>query len=105
MPEIFMRDPQSNTLAVLVLIALIIVILVLLRTMLKDEAVDTHKGWYAWLLPAFTLLGIPAVLNLIQTTGVAFIFAVIVFIVILLNIIVPILGISGKSSHSLVNDW
>jgi uncharacterized membrane protein len=57
------------------------------------------------LLPVFTLLGIPATLDLLQTSGVAFIFAVIVFIVFLLNIMIPILRASGKLSHPLVNDW
>jgi len=101
----FMRDPQANTLAVIVLIALIITWITSMIINLRDEPVQTEKGWYAWLLPLFSLLGIPAVLDLLQTSGITSVFAAIVLIVFALNIIIPILRISGKSSPELVRDW
>ena len=104
MLEKFMKDPQANTVAVIVLIALIISWLMSLILNLGDKPIQ-KKGWYTWLLPVFSLLGIPAALDLLQTTGITFVFAIIVSIVILLNIIVPILHVTGKSPHPLVTDW
>jgi len=100
-----MKFPQANALAVLVLIALIITWLMSLLLSLRDAPVSTDKGWFARVLPVFTLLGIPAVLDLLQTSGVTFLFAGITFVVFVLNIIIPILRMLGKSSHPLVDDW
>ncbi len=101
----FMRYPAGNTLAVIVLIALIITWLTSLILTLRDAPVRTDKGWYAWLLPIFTLLGIPGVLDLLRTGGITFVFAAITFVVFALNIVIPILHMRGKSPHPLVSNW
>lgn len=101
----FMREPLANSLAVIVLIALIITWLISLVLSLRDDPIPTDKGWYTKLLPVLALLGIPATLDLLQTNGIAFLFATIVFITFVLNIVIPILRLNGKSSHPLVNDW
>lgn len=101
----FMKDPQANTLAVIVLVALVITWVTSMIVNLRDEPVRNDKGLYAWLLPIFSLLGIPAVLDLLQTSGITTAFAAIVLIVFTLNIVVPVLKITGKSSHPLVKDW
>ena len=105
MIDIFMRDPQNNTLAVIVLIALIITWITSLVLSLRDKPVPTEKGWYAGLLPLFTITGIPAALDLLQTQGVTFLFASVVFVVLILNILIPILWVSKRSSHPFVRDW
>ena len=101
----FMRYPVGNTLAVIVLIALIVTWFTSLILALKNAPVRTDKGWYASLLPIFALLGIPPALDLLQTGGITFVFAAIAFVVFVLNIFIPILYMRGKSSHPLVNDW
>ena len=101
----FMRDPLGNTLAVIVLIALIVTWFTSLILTLRDVPVRTNKGWYAWLLPIFTLLGIPGTLDLLRTGGITFLFAAITFVVFVLNIVIPILHMRGKSSYTLVTDW
>ena len=100
-----MKYPAGNTLAVIVLIALIITWFTSLILSLRDVPVRTDRGWYARILPIFAFLGIPATLDLLQTGGITFIFAGIAFIVFVLNILIPILHQRGKSSHPLVNDW
>ncbi|MFN8411503.1 MAG: vitamin K epoxide reductase family protein [Anaerolineales bacterium] len=105
MIDIFMKSPLPNTLAVIVLLALIVTWFTSIAFSMRDVPIHTEKGWYAKLLPIVSLLGIPAALDLIQTKGIAFVFAAIVFIVLLLNFIFPILKISGKSSHFLITDW
>jgi uncharacterized membrane protein len=105
MIDIFMRSPLANTLAVIVLIALIIAVLISIILSTRDIPIPLDKGGFTKLLPAFSILGIPATLDLLQTNGIAFLFALIVFIVFILNIIIPILKISGKASYSLVRDW
>jgi uncharacterized membrane protein len=101
----FMRAPAPNTLAVIVLVALIITWITSLIFTLRDTPVRTNKGWSAWLLPVVTLLGIPAALDLLQTSGITFLFAVIIFVVFIIGIVVPILHMRGTSSHPLVKDW
>jgi len=105
MINIFMKSPLTNSLAVVVLIALVITWFTSIILSLRDAPVKTDKGWYAMLLPLFTLLGIPATIDLLQTKGITVLYAAVVFIIFLLNIIVPILRITGKSSHPLVMDW
>jgi len=105
MINIFMKSPLTNSLAVVVLIALVITWFTSIILSLRDAPVKTDKGWYAMLLPLFTILGLPATVDLLQTKGMTTFFAAIVFIVFLLNIIVPLLKITGKSSRPLVMDW
>jgi len=101
----FLNAPQANSLAVLVLIALIITWFTSLLLSLRDVPVQVDKGWYAMLLPAFSLLGIPAALDLLQIKGVAFLFAAIVFVVFGLNIFIPVLRMIGKLSNPFLSVW
>jgi len=101
----FMKYPGGNTLAVIVLIALIITWFTSLILSLRNTPVRTNKGWFAALLPIFAFLGIPAAYDLLQTRGMTLIFAVIVSVVFVLNLVIPILHWRGKPAHALVNDW
>ena len=101
----FLRAPQANSLAVLVLIALIITWFTSLLLSLRDVPVQVEKGWYAALLPVFSLLGIPAALDLLQIKGAAFLFAAIVFVVLGLNILIPVLRMTRKLSNPWVSAW
>jgi Predicted membrane protein len=101
----FLKAPQANSLAIAVLIALIITWFTSLVLSLRDAPVRADKGWYTSLLPAFSLLGIPATLDLLQIKGVAFLFAAIVFLVFGLNVLMPVLRMTGKSSNPLVMGW
>ena len=105
MIDTFMRDPGPNTLAVIVLLALIISWITSLWLSLRDSPVSTDAGGYSKILPFFTLTGIPAAVDLLQTPGITFVFALIVLLVFLLNIVIPILRITKKSSHPLVDSW
>jgi len=105
MINIFMRSPLPNTLAVIVLIALVVSWLTSLFLSLGNTPVATNRGWYAALLPLFSLPGIPAAVDLLQIRGIAFVFAIPVLIIFLLNILVPVLQIAGKSSHPIVTNW
>ena len=101
----FLNAPQANSLAVLVLIALIITWFTSLLLSLRDVPVQVDQGWYATFLPVFSLLGIPAALDLLQIKGAAFLFAAIVFVVFGLNILIPVLRMTGKLSSTLVSVW
>lgn len=105
MIDTFMKSPLPNTLAVIVLLALVVSWLVSVLLSMRDIPVSTEKGWFVYLLPAFSVLGLPATLDLLQTKGITFFFAAIVFIVFILNIIVPILKIAGKLPNLSVADW
>jgi len=101
----FMRDPLGNTLAVIVLIALIITWFTSLILTLRDAPVRTNKGRYAWLLSSFAFLGIPGNLDLLRSGGMTSLFAAITFVIFVLNIVIPILHMRGKSLHPLVIGW
>jgi uncharacterized membrane protein len=105
MREIFLRSPLPNTLAVIVLIALISTWLISIIRSMGPEPVVTEGGWFAWLLPAFSILGIPAAVDLLQTKGATALYAAVVFVVFVLNIGIPVLRITGKTSHPLAVDW
>ncbi len=100
-----MKFPVGNTLAVIVLIALIISWFTSLILSLRNAPVRTDRGWFATILPLFALLGIPPTIDLLQTGGITFVYAAIAFIVFVLNIVVPILHARGKSSNPLIADW
>lgn len=101
----FMQYPMGNTLAVIVLLALIVTWFTSLALALRNSPVRTDKGGFAWLLPVFAILGIPATLDLLQTGGMTFVFAAIAFIIFVLNIVLPILAMRGNSSQILIRDW
>ena len=105
MIDVFLKSPLPNTLAVVVLIALIITWVTSIVVSMRNVPIQTDNGGYAKLLPAFSLLGIPAALDLLQTKGVTFVLASIIFIVFILNYIVPILKISRRSSSLSGLDW
>lgn len=100
-----MRFPVGNTLAVIVLAALVITWFTSLVLSLRNAPVRTDKGWYATILPLFALLGIPPTIDLLQTGGITLVFAAIAFVVFVLNIVIPALHARGKSSHPLVTGW
>jgi uncharacterized membrane protein len=101
----FTKYSLANTLAVIVLIALIVAWIVSLILSLRDVPIPTNKGWYARLLPIFTLLGIPAVIDLLETRGLTVLFAGLVAIVLLLNIVIPVLQMVRKTAHPFVTNW
>jgi uncharacterized membrane protein len=101
----FMRYPLANTLAVIVLIALVISWLMSLTLSLSSIPVQKEKGWYARLLPVFSLLGIPAAIDLLLSGGIVSVFAAVVLVVFILNILIPLMRVTGKSSSSFVKNW
>ncbi len=101
----FMRSPLPNTLAVLTLIALLIAWISSIVLSLRNAPVETERGWFPLLLPLFSLLGIPAVIDLFQAGGLVPLYAVIAFVVFVANVAVPILKMRGGSSSPLVKDW
>ena len=101
----FMRSPLPNSLAIVVLIALIVSWVTSLVLAMRDRPVDTEKGRYDWLLVVFSLLGFPAMVDLLQTSGIALFFAGLVFVVFVANLIMPILKITRQSSSVFVRDW
>ena len=105
MINIFMKDPLANSLAVIVLIALVLCWIASLAIILKDTQVSAAQSWHNKLLPVFALLGLPAVLDLLQTSGVTLALAAVATLVLVLNIIIPILRLTQKSTHPLVVDW
>jgi len=105
MIDIFLRSPLPNTLAVIVLVALIFTWFISIVRGMGENSIEVDQGWFAKLLPAFSVLGIPAAIDLLQTKGATTFYAAIVFLVFLLNIGMPILIFSRRTSHPLVQDW
>lgn len=105
MINVFMRSPLSNTLAILVLLALIVTWITSVVRGLESAPVNTERGWYAALLPAFSVLAIPAAIDLLLTKGVTVLFAGVVLLILVANIVVPILRANGKASYWFLNDW
>jgi len=105
MTDVFMRSPLPNTLAVIVLIALISTWLISIIRSMGQDPVEADKGWFGFLLPAFSILGIPAAVDLLQTKGATALYAVVVFVVFVLNILIPVLRITGKTLHPLALEW
>ncbi len=101
----FMKDPLPNSLAIVVWIALIVAWVMSLILALREKPIDTEKGSYTWLLSAFAVLGIPAFIDLLQTSGIALGFAAVLALVFLANIVAPILKATGSSPSPLVRDW
>ncbi len=100
-----MKFPVGNTLAVIVLLALIITWFTSLILSLRNAPVRTDRGWFAWILPIFALLGIYPAIDLLQSGGITSIFAAIVFIVFALNIVIPVLHIRKTSTQPLISNW
>jgi uncharacterized membrane protein len=105
MIDIFLKSPLPNSLAVLVLIALVITLVTAILLNVRIEPVSTETGWYPKLLPGFTLLALPALWDLLHITGIALPFIIIILAAILANIIVPLFRMFSTISHPLVRDW
>jgi uncharacterized membrane protein len=105
MINIFMKDPLANSLAVIVLIALVLCWVASLAIILKDSPVYAANSWHNKLLPVFSLLGLPAVLDLLQTSGLTLALATVATLVLILNLVIPVLRLAQKSTHPLVVDW
>jgi uncharacterized membrane protein len=105
MLNLFMKDPLANSLAVIVLVALVFSWIASLAIILKDSPVHAAKSWHNRLLPVFAVLGIPAALDLLQTSGITLFFAAVVSLVLVLNIVIPFLRMSEKNSQPFVVDW
>jgi uncharacterized membrane protein len=101
----FLQNPQTNTLAVIVLILLIAGWIVSLLLMYKDKPVSHGKNWFTKMLLVFALPGIPAILDLLQTNGAALIFAIIGSLALIINIAILILHLTEKTTHFPVKDW
>jgi uncharacterized membrane protein len=101
----FMRSPLPNTLAVFVLLALLITWFTSVSRALGNRPIDTQKGSFAWFMPLFSILGLPAIVDLLQTQGLTLLYASVAGIVIVLNVVLPLLNIYEKSKHPLVTEW
>jgi uncharacterized membrane protein len=101
----FMKDPLANGQAVIVLIALLISCICSLLLFIRDIPIPKGKSWYTGLLPVFTFLGILPALDLLQTSGWALAMAGVVSIVLVLNILMPLLLLTEKSTHPIVKNW
>lgn len=105
MIEKFLRNPQTNSLAVIVLIMLLISLIVSILLISKDNPVSPGKNWFMKMMFVFSLSGIPAALDLLQTTGAALVFAVIGFLALFTHIVVLMLHLSENNTHPVIKDW
>jgi uncharacterized membrane protein len=96
---------QPDILTIIVLIVLIISGITAVVLMLRRKPIPTTKSGYIGLLPVLALLGLPAIIDLLQTSGVTGIFAFAVLIVLLLNMIIPVLAFTQKSPSAIVTNW
>lgn len=96
---------QKDTLAVIVLAVLIIGGITSLILMRSIKPVPTTKSWYTGLFPILALLGLPAIIDLLQTDGITRIFAFVVLLVLLVNMIISVLTFTQKLHSSLVVNW
>jgi uncharacterized membrane protein len=101
----FLTHPLPNTLAVIVLLALVFSWITALLLALRDEPVSSGAGWYGWWILVAALLGLPGIFDLLQTKGIALLFAVIASLVIVTNMVVQIIRLVGSSSNGLVKNW
>lgn len=105
MIEKFLRNPQTNTLAVIVLIMLLVSLIVSILLISKDRPVSLGKNWFTKMLFVFALSGVPAAIDLLQTTGAALFFAVIGFLALFTNVLVLIFHLREKNTHPIIKDW
>jgi uncharacterized membrane protein len=101
----FLLHPPSNTLAVIVLCALIVSWFTSILLALRDVPISLNRRGYAAMILGFSLLSIPALFDLLQTSGIAFVLALIATLVILISIAALIMQLAGKQSFPLVKDW
>ena len=102
----FLKDPYPNSVAVVVLVALIAAwILSLALVFFSTKRVPSGKGWFSGLLAGLTLLGIPSAFDLLQTSGLPLVFALIASLALAVHMVASTLLANGKLSHPLVRDW
>lgn len=103
----FMLSPYPNTIAVIVLVALIISwILSVALIFFRSQPIPTGKGWYAWLVAGFTLLAAPAIVDLLQTSDLtALLFATVAFLSLLANLVALTMLAGGRDSQPFVKEW
>ncbi len=102
---ILMRDIQANPLAAIVLLARVLGELASLLLMARTTPIPAVKGWHAGFLSVFAVLGLPGILDLFRTSGIAVVLAAVVLVVIIANIAVPLLNLSQKSTPALAANW
>lgn len=105
MVEKFLRNPQTNLLALVVLVVLAIGMVSSLMIVSRDESVSLGKNRYTKILLAVALLGLPSSIDLLLTDGVAWFFSLIVFSVLTLSITILVFQLSDKTSLTLVKIW
>ncbi len=98
-----MRSPLPNTLAVVVLVALVVSWIMSLIFAMREKPLDTRKGWYAWAPAAFALLGVPGLIDLLQTSGIALVFAIVISLMFLVVIIMP--AFRGRMQNEIGRNW
>ena len=96
---------QNDLLAVVVLGALIFSAAMSVYFIFKSNREITSIGFYRLFLPTLSLLGFPAALDLIQTTGKIKFFAIFVFIVLVLNLLLPLLQYLRKTPAQSAKNW
>ena len=102
---VLLRDIQANPLSALILATLIIGELGSLLLMARKTSIPVVKNWHAGVLALWAALGLPAVLDLLQTSGAPLAFASVVFAALALTIIVSLLNFIQKSPQALVAQW
>ncbi len=96
---------QNDLLAVIVLIALVFAAVISIYFIFKaNYGISSNKG-YKTLLPLLSLLGFPAALDLIQTTGNIKFFAIFIFIILVVNLLLPTLEYLRKTPVLSSKNW
>lgn len=103
--ERFLIDVQHDTLAFIVLIALILSVITSLIFIYQTTPELLPKSKATCLLSLLTLLGFPAAWDLIKTNGITRFYAIFVFIILILALMVPILNYVQKFPSKFVSNW
>jgi uncharacterized membrane protein len=101
----FQRDPIANTVAVIVLAALVFSLVASLVVALSSGPAPAAKSWFTAALLVFALLSIPSILDLLQTQGFVFVLALVVTAVFAIQIAAPILLLAGKGEGPILKNW
>lgn len=101
----FLQAPLANSLAVIVLITLIVSWFTSLYLALQETAISLEQGGYIKLMLVIGLLGIPAIIDLLQTQDVAFLFALTASLALFLSISILFAQIVKKLPTFLPKNW
>ncbi|MFZ6031386.1 MAG: vitamin K epoxide reductase family protein [Chloroflexota bacterium] len=101
----FNRDRTANTIAVIVLAALLFSLIASVTLTLSSRPMPAMQSWYSVALLVFALLAIPSIFDLAQTQGLAFVLALIVTGIFAIQIAAPILILAGKGEGPVLKDW